>query len=237
MNIYADKTHKNTHQTVANTVSQKQSGGEPTSQFVDKRPETVAQRKLQEIANNSFQVKQLSYIHEMADSSPQTGVVQRVCYSIANGDNETGNDNPGSDFPGEVADAYYQQHADLHVTSYEADMDEETNEAITRQRQLTPVIGNIDHIVPANLGGGGLEGNSRALRADHNQQRQDAFGIHNTNHPLGSVRVVHNGEEYTTSQDAIDNGATDLQIDTLINAWAAPWGGGGSLDDNRPVDD
>jgi hypothetical protein len=237
MNSHADKTQKDRHQTVANAVSQKQSGREPAFQFADNRPETVAQRKLQEMANNSPQVKQLRTTQEMADNSPQMGVVQRVCYSIADGDNETGNEDPGSDFPGEVADAYYQIEADLRVTSHEADRDEETNEAITRQRQLTPVIGNIDHIVPANLGGGGLEGNSRALRADHNQQRQDDFGRHNTNHPLRNVRVVHNGEEYTTSQEAIDNGATDEQIDALIDGWNDPWGVDGPLNDNRPVDD
>lgn len=45
--------------------------GEPTFQFVDKRPEAVAQRKLQEMANNSPRVSQLKVYQEMANNSPQ----------------------------------------------------------------------------------------------------------------------------------------------------------------------
>ncbi len=59
MNTYADRIQENKSQSVANAVSQKQSGGESVFQFVDNRPETVAQRKLQEMANNSSQVSQL----------------------------------------------------------------------------------------------------------------------------------------------------------------------------------
>lgn len=53
MNTHADKTHENKNQAVANAVSQKKSSSESTFQFVDNRPEAVAQRKLQEMANNS----------------------------------------------------------------------------------------------------------------------------------------------------------------------------------------
>jgi hypothetical protein len=45
-----------------------QSGGESTFQFVDNRQESVAQRKLQEMANNSPRVKQLSAIQDMLDN-------------------------------------------------------------------------------------------------------------------------------------------------------------------------
>lgn len=71
MNTHADKTQENKNQLVANSVSQKQSGGESTFQFVDNRTEAVAQRKLQEIANNSPQVSQLRAFQEMANNSPQ----------------------------------------------------------------------------------------------------------------------------------------------------------------------
>ena len=58
MNTYADKTQENKKsQSVTNVVSQKQNGSEFTFQFVDNRPDAVAQRKLLEVANNGPQAK------------------------------------------------------------------------------------------------------------------------------------------------------------------------------------
>jgi hypothetical protein len=56
MNTHADETQENKSQTVTAEASQIQSGGESTFQFVDNRPEAVAQRKLQEMVNNRSQV-------------------------------------------------------------------------------------------------------------------------------------------------------------------------------------
>ena len=72
MNTHSDKTQENKSQSLANAVSQKQSGAESTFQFVDNRPEAVAQRKLQEMADNSQQVSQLRAFQDMANNSPQT---------------------------------------------------------------------------------------------------------------------------------------------------------------------
>jgi hypothetical protein len=66
-----DKKQKNKSQSVANTFSQKQRGDESAFQLVDNRTEVVAQRKLQEVANNSPQVSQIKAIQEMANNSPQ----------------------------------------------------------------------------------------------------------------------------------------------------------------------
>ncbi|MGK0327144.1 hypothetical protein [Polaribacter sp.] len=71
MNTHADKTQENKTQSVSALDSQMQSDGESTFQFVDNRPEAVAQLKLQEMANNSSQVKQLEAFQEMANNSPQ----------------------------------------------------------------------------------------------------------------------------------------------------------------------
>ena len=68
MNIHADKTQENKNQAIANAVSQKQVGSESTFQFVDNRPEAVAPRKLQELANNSPQTKQAVQLQAMADN-------------------------------------------------------------------------------------------------------------------------------------------------------------------------
>ncbi|MFT4757768.1 MAG: hypothetical protein ACI91R_002425 [Vicingaceae bacterium] len=71
MNTHADKTQKNKSQTVTAEASQMQSAGESTFQFVDNRPESVAQRKLQEMANSSPQVSQLRAFQDMANNSPK----------------------------------------------------------------------------------------------------------------------------------------------------------------------
>ena len=71
MNTHADKTQENKSQSVESNHSQMQSDGESTFQFVDNRPEAVAQRKLQETVNNSPRAIQLKAIQEMANSSLQ----------------------------------------------------------------------------------------------------------------------------------------------------------------------
>jgi len=52
MHTQADKSKENKNQSVAGTVSQKQNGTS-TFQFIDNRPESVAQRKLQEMADRA----------------------------------------------------------------------------------------------------------------------------------------------------------------------------------------
>jgi hypothetical protein len=71
MNTHADKTQENKSQSITSDTSQKQGSDKATFQFVDNRPEVVAQRKLQEMANNSQQVKQLMAFQDMANNSPQ----------------------------------------------------------------------------------------------------------------------------------------------------------------------
>lgn len=70
MNTHADKTQRNKSQSVANEISQKQSGcGESTFQFADNRTEAVEQRKLQVMANNSSQAQQLGVFQKMENDS------------------------------------------------------------------------------------------------------------------------------------------------------------------------
>ena len=54
MHKNAEKKQENKSQSLPNKVSQKQGSGNSAFQFVDKRPEGVAQRKLQKIANSSL---------------------------------------------------------------------------------------------------------------------------------------------------------------------------------------
>lgn len=66
-----DKKEENKNQHVNNETTQKKSSSQPTSQLGDKRPEVIAQRKLQEKAANSAQVKQLNVFQNMVNNSPR----------------------------------------------------------------------------------------------------------------------------------------------------------------------
>ena len=70
MNTHADKTQENKRQAVANSLPKQQISNESAFQFVDNRPEAIAQKKLQEAINNSPQVQQLRAYQEMANNSP-----------------------------------------------------------------------------------------------------------------------------------------------------------------------
>jgi hypothetical protein len=78
MNTHADKTQEKTSQSAANAGSRKQGGQASTFQFVDNRPEAVAQRKLQDMANNSPQLKQVAQMQAVANkfTSQQQPVLQ-----------------------------------------------------------------------------------------------------------------------------------------------------------------
>jgi len=67
MNTYADKTQETKSQSVTNVTSKIQSNNEYTFQLVDNRPEAIEQQKLQEMANNSLQVKQAAQLQSMAN--------------------------------------------------------------------------------------------------------------------------------------------------------------------------
>lgn len=62
-----EKPKKNKSRTVANSVAQKRSNGKQGFGVVDNRTEAVAQRKLQEMANNSPQAKQAAQLQVISD--------------------------------------------------------------------------------------------------------------------------------------------------------------------------
>jgi hypothetical protein len=75
MNTHADKTSENKSQAVANSLSKQQCNSESAFHFVGNRPVAIAQRKLQEMANNSPRVAQLKALQEMANNASK--VIQR----------------------------------------------------------------------------------------------------------------------------------------------------------------
>lgn len=71
MNTHADKTQENKSQAIGNSLPKLQGDSESTFQLVDNRPESIAQRKLQEGINNSPRVQQLQASQEIANNTPQ----------------------------------------------------------------------------------------------------------------------------------------------------------------------
>lgn len=71
MNAHADKAQENKSQAVANSIPKLQSNGKSSVQFVDNRSKSIAQRKLQEMANNSLQAYQLRAFQDMANNNHQ----------------------------------------------------------------------------------------------------------------------------------------------------------------------
>ncbi|MDP2713393.1 hypothetical protein [Rheinheimera sp.] len=69
MNTHADITQKSKTQSAANAAFKKQNFGESTFQFVNNRSEAIAQKKLQEDANNSPQALQSKAVREMVNNN------------------------------------------------------------------------------------------------------------------------------------------------------------------------
>ena len=79
MNTHVEKSKKNKNQSVANEMSQKHSSDESTFKYFDNRPEAIAQRKLQEVANN-YSSQRLQTIKKR-ENTDTLSIVQRVVYN------------------------------------------------------------------------------------------------------------------------------------------------------------
>ncbi|KZS39293.1 hypothetical protein AWE51_12145 [Aquimarina aggregata] len=95
MNTHADKTQENKSQSVANSVVLKKSSSDSTFYFVDNRPEAVAQRKLQGMANNSPQAKQAAQLQMRANNYS----VGKKTIQLFPKKNENNNEFHDSDYP------------------------------------------------------------------------------------------------------------------------------------------
>jgi len=79
MNTHADKTTETNSNAAANGVALQQGAEhEGTFQLEDNRPETIAQRKIQDAANNSPQADQLKAVKSLANNSPQVKQLKAV---------------------------------------------------------------------------------------------------------------------------------------------------------------
>ncbi|MBK6265110.1 DUF4157 domain-containing protein [Marivirga sp. S37H4] len=122
---------------VPHAVAQKQGKHEPAFQFEDNRPEAVAQRKLQEVANNSSQARQTAHLQVLAGSKniqlkkkEEEELVQKKENKTGLPDNlKTGIENlsgysmddvkvhRNSDKPAQLNAHAYAQGTDIHLAS------------------------------------------------------------------------------------------------------------------------
>jgi hypothetical protein len=122
MNTYTDKTQESKRQSVANSVSQKQSSSKSTFQFADNRPEAIAQRKLQEMANNSPKATQLKTLQQkpIQKKENNTGLPDNLKSGIENLSSYSMDDvkvHYNSDKPAQLNAQAYAQGADIHLAS------------------------------------------------------------------------------------------------------------------------
>jgi hypothetical protein len=114
VNQKKENTSGNKSHSIANEVSQKQIGGEATFQFFDNRPEAIAQRKLQEIANNySAQQQQPIQKKENNTGLPdnlKSGIENLSGYSMADVKVHR-----NSDKPAQLQAHAYAQGTDIHL--------------------------------------------------------------------------------------------------------------------------
>ncbi len=71
MNTHADKAQQSASNAIANSLPKQQIDGKAALEFEDNSPETIAQRKLQELVNNSSRIQQLRSYQKLANNSPQ----------------------------------------------------------------------------------------------------------------------------------------------------------------------
>ena len=71
MTTHTDKSKQNRNRSVARQRPEKQNDSKSALQYLNNRPEAIAQSKLQELANRSAQAKQLMAAQNMANNSPR----------------------------------------------------------------------------------------------------------------------------------------------------------------------
>ncbi|GEM_PF-6191299 len=132
MSNRANKIQETKAQPASAMDSQTQSGGESTFQFVDNRPKTLVQRRLQDMANNSLKLKQVAQLQAMTDNylarqhnpiqkkENDTGLPDNLKSGIENLSGYSMNDvkvHYNSDKPTQLNAHAYAQGTDIHIAS------------------------------------------------------------------------------------------------------------------------
>ncbi|WP_211236757.1 DUF4157 domain-containing protein [Sporocytophaga myxococcoides] len=130
MNTYSEKTNHNKSHSSNNKVSQKETGIISTTPFVDNRSVAIAQRKRQEVADNSPQARQAMQLQVMADNysaqqykpiqkkENKTGLPDNLKSGIENLSGYSMDDvkvHRNSDQPAQLNALAYAQGNDIHL--------------------------------------------------------------------------------------------------------------------------
>jgi len=130
MNTYSEKTNHNKSHSLNNKVSQKENGNTSTTPFADNRSVAVAQRKRQEVLDNSPQARQAVQLQAMADNysaqhykpiqkkENKTGLPDNLKSGIENLSGYSMDDvkvHRNSDKPGQLNALAYAQGNDIHL--------------------------------------------------------------------------------------------------------------------------
>ncbi|CAM1340453.1 eCIS core domain-containing protein [Tenacibaculum amylolyticum] len=131
MKTHIDKKEDKKTQSTTSIKSQKESNNLSTAQFVNNRPEAVIQRKLEKIAGNSPQVKQVAQLQSMVDNHTtqqqlpiqkknNTGLPDNLKTGIENLSGYSMDDikvHYNSDKPAKLKAHAYAQGTDIHIAS------------------------------------------------------------------------------------------------------------------------
>jgi len=128
MNTHADNTQETKSHVAKNSVFQQQGSKKARFQFNDNRPETIAQRKLHVMANNSPQTKQTAQLQAMANhyqkpvqkKANNTGLPDNLKSGIENLSGYSMDDvkvHYNSDRPAQLNAHAYAQGTNIHLAS------------------------------------------------------------------------------------------------------------------------
>ncbi len=130
MNIRTHKIQEDKSSLIENAVSKKREAPQSTFQFMDQRPEAVAQKKLQQMADNSQQIKQSAQLRLMTGNHPvpeqnpiqkkenKTGLPDNLKSGIENLSGYSMNDvkvHYNSYRPAQLRAHAYAQGTDIHI--------------------------------------------------------------------------------------------------------------------------
>jgi len=198
MNTHADKMQENKSQAASIVVSQKKISSESISQFVDNRPESVTQRKLQEIANisphakHAVQLQAIAAKYTVGQHQPiqkadnKTGLPDNLKSGIENISGYSMDDvkvHYNSNKPAQLQAHAYTQGADIHVASGQEKHLPHEAWHVVQQKQ--------GRVQPATSVGGTTINDSPALENEADVVATNALRLKNTSSCLPS-KNTHN---------------------------------------------
>jgi hypothetical protein len=216
MYAQVERLKENKGRAAANYVAQKKGNTKQDFGIMDNRQEAIQMMKLSNMARHDRHSKHLSGM----------STIQRVCYSVNNGGTtHQGNTEAGADFTNQ-GNYFQNTNLNLNFLATHTGIDALTGNTLIPHSLAMPLIGHVDHIVPANLGGGPVESNGRLIDARTNTSRKDNFKTSAGPWTVDNIVIVaDNNQAYTTVSGAKNyGGASIVALQNLHDKFPAIWG-------------